>query len=127
MMDRTLAPRPFSTADPIRWGGCRPPRVARCRLRSRDCHMGVSAGIVRTRWAGLVLSAVMLGLALGTVAVTPQAAAAQEGENKGDQPAKEKKEPPSLPEHLLKSAGWFFGPLLFAVSIGLVTLIVLLA
>ncbi|MBM4071486.1 MAG: MotA/TolQ/ExbB proton channel family protein [Planctomycetes bacterium] len=38
----------------------------------------------------------------------------------------EKKEQ-NLFTHILSSAGWFFGPLLFVVSIGLVTLIVLLA
>ena len=37
------------------------------------------------------------------------------------------KEEPNLLVHIIESAGWFFGPLLFLVSIGLVTLIVLLA
>lgn len=35
--------------------------------------------------------------------------------------------PPSLFKHIIKSAGWVFGPLLLVVSIGLVALIVLLA
>lgn len=39
----------------------------------------------------------------------------------------EKKAAPNLFTHIIVSAGWFFGPVLFLVSIGLVTLIVLLA
>jgi biopolymer transport protein ExbB len=42
-------------------------------------------------------------------------------------PAAKAKEEPNLLVHIIESAGWFFGPLLFLVSIGLVTLIVLLA
>jgi biopolymer transport protein ExbB len=44
------------------------------------------------------------------------------------QPGAEKeKTETNLFTHIITSAGWFFGPLLFLVSIGLVTLIVLLA
>src|SRR5207244_75045 len=46
---------------------------------------------------------------------------------KKDEPTKGKKELPSVPEHLIQSLGWFFGPLLLILSILLVTLIVLLA
>src|SRR5262249_15168831 len=47
----------------------------------------------------------------------------------GEDPTAKKKggESSNLFVHIIESAGWFFGPLLFLVSIGLVTLIVLLA
>jgi biopolymer transport protein ExbB len=64
---------------------------------------------------------------LGVVATMPRPARAQEG---GEPKAEEKAGEtalPSLPEHLIKSAGWFFGPVLALVSICMVTLIVLLA
>jgi biopolymer transport protein ExbB len=85
--------------------------------------MGLSARHSRPRWLSAVLSSFVLALALGVVAATPQAARAQEDQKTEEQ----SKEPPSLPEHLIKSAGWFFGPVLALVSITLVTLIVLLA
>jgi biopolymer transport protein ExbB len=85
--------------------------------------MALSARHLRLRWVSAVLSGFLLALVLGVVAATPQAARAQD-EQKTEEPSKE---PPSLPEHLIKSAGWFFGPVLGLVSICLVTLIVLLA
>jgi biopolymer transport protein ExbB len=89
--------------------------------------MGFSAPQARSRWLSLFLSCLVVVFMLGMVAATPQPVQAQEGaEQKGDE-APAKKEIPSLPEHLLKSAGWFFGPVLALVSIALVTLIVLLA
>jgi biopolymer transport protein ExbB len=90
--------------------------------------MGFSARPGRTRWVKAVLSCLVLTFVFGLVASTPPVVQAQDGEQKGDdQGAAKKKEAPSLPEHLLKSAGIFFGPLLALVSIGLVTVIVLLA
>ena len=49
----------------------------------------------------------------------------EEKEKGPEAPAK--KEEPNLFTYFLESAGWFFGPLLFGISIVLVTLIVLLA
>jgi biopolymer transport protein ExbB len=90
--------------------------------------MGLSARPSCPRLVRFVLSCLVIIFALGIIATTPQPAPAQEvGEQKPDEQPKAKKEIPSLPEHLLKSAGWFFGPLLALVSICLVTLIVLLA
>jgi len=89
--------------------------------------MGLSARSNRTRLVHVVFSCLVLVFVFGIVAGAPQPAQAQEGaEQKVDDQPK-KKEVPSLPEHLLRSAGWFFGPLLALVSICLVTLIVLLA
>jgi biopolymer transport protein ExbB len=82
-----------------------------------------------TRWLRLVGSGLVLALVLGLVASTAAVARAQPegGEQKVEDTTSKKKEVPSLPEHLIKSAGWFFGPVLALVSICLVTLIVLLA
>ncbi len=80
-----------------------------------------------SRTHSLVLSCLTFVLVFGIVAATPRLARAQEGgEPKAEEKAAEAA-PPSLPEHLIKSAGWFFGPLLALVSICMVTLIVLLA
>jgi biopolymer transport protein ExbB len=90
--------------------------------------MGFSARPSCPRLVRFVLAGLVMIFAVGIVATTPQPATAQEaGEQKADEQPKSKKEIPSLPEHLLKSAGWFFGPVLALVSICLVTLIVLLA
>src|SRR5260370_13037977 len=87
--------------------------------------MGLSARLWRPRWVGVGLSCFALALVLGVVAAAPQPARAEEG---GEQKADEQpKEAPSLPEHLIKSAGPVFGTVLGLMSIGLVTLIVLLA
>jgi biopolymer transport protein ExbB len=95
---------------------------------SRNHTMGLSARPVRTRWVSVILSSLLLTFVFGIIASAPPAALAQEGEQKAEEQAvAKKKDVPSLPEHLLKSAGWFFGPLLALVSIGLVTVIVLLA
>src|SRR5262249_36781083 len=96
---------------------------------ARDHDMAVSAGPSRTRLTTFLVYALVLVFALGLAAATPTAAHAQEG---APEPAKkaddqQQKSEPNLFVHILESAGWFFGPLLFLVSIGLVTLIVLLA
>jgi biopolymer transport protein ExbB len=83
-------------------------------------------------------SCVVMLLAAAAFLAAPSPALAQEG---GEQPPAQPqaqtdqsststtkaKEEPNLLVHIIESAGWFFGPLLFLVSIGLVTLIVLLA
>jgi biopolymer transport protein ExbB len=76
----------------------------------------------RTLLFGLLLL-LILGTFVGPAA-TP--ACAQDPEEKKDTSADEPREV-DLFTHILKSAGWFFGPLLFGVSVALVTLIVLLA
>ncbi len=81
--------------------------------------------LVRSPFSKLLISWVLALFVIGSiVTVSPQTAWAQE-EAKTEE--KGKKELPSLPEHLIKSLGWFFGPLLLIISILLVTLIVLLA
>lgn len=71
-----------------------------------------------------------LTMVLGFLA-SPGTVRAQEDEPPEKKPAVEGKEgekkDTNLFTHIIVSAGWFFGPLLFLVSIGLVTLIVLLA
>jgi biopolymer transport protein ExbB len=69
----------------------------------------------------------------GALTLTAPAVHAQEDNPPPAEPSKppaeggaEKKDV-NLFTHIIVSAGWFFGPLLFLVSIGLVTLIVLLA
>jgi biopolymer transport protein ExbB len=90
--------------------------------------MDHSARPCRSRWIGLLLACLVLAFTLGIVAATPTGVHAQVvDEQKGEDTGPKKKEVASLPEHLIKSAGPFFGPLLALVSIGLVTLIVLLA
>jgi len=77
-----------------------------------------------------ILFCLLLLLGIGVLAVTSPAAHAQE-ENQPEKGKGQENQPPqeetNLFEHIIKSAGWFFGPLLFLVSIGLVTLIVLLS
>jgi biopolymer transport protein ExbB len=52
---------------------------------------------------------------------------AQEQEEKKEAPATDESHDVDLFTHILKSAGWFFGPVLFGVSVALVTIIVMLA
>jgi biopolymer transport protein ExbB len=78
---------------------------------------------------GLVY-ALMAVLVMGVLCFPGSPARAQEGENPPDTKLAvkdEEKKDTNLFTHIIVSAGWFFGPLLFLVSIGLVTLIVLLA
>src|SRR5262245_4170574 len=82
-------------------------------------------GIPRRRLDGWVLGGLLVVVLAGLyVTAVPQVAYAQPAEEKKSE---EKKEPPNLFLHLLESLGWFFGPMLFIVSITLVTFIVLLA
>jgi len=76
---------------------------------------------------GWVLCGLLVVFVAGTyLTVLPQTVYAQE-ERKPDADDSTRKEPPNLFVHLLESVGWFFGPMLFIVSITLVTFIVLLA
>jgi biopolymer transport protein ExbB len=79
-----------------------------------------------------LVSALLVLIAGGVLAVSSPAVYAQEGDNappveKQPAPEKVEKTDTNLFTHIITSAGWFFGPVLFLVSIGLVTLIVLLA
>jgi biopolymer transport protein ExbB len=81
----------------------------------------------RSRLDGWVLSGLLVVFVASTyLTVLPQTVYAQE-ERKPDADDSARKEPPNLFVHLLESVGWFFGPMLFIVSITLVTFIVLLA
>jgi biopolymer transport protein ExbB len=90
--------------------------------------MGLCQGRARAGLTTLALSCLVLVLALGAVLVTPASAAAQQDEQAPTSTTTSTagEGQPNLLEHIITSAGWFFGPLLFLVSIGLVTLIVLL-
>jgi biopolymer transport protein ExbB len=83
------------------------------------------------RWGRPLLGALTVVFALTLIfAYNPPAVYAQEGDPapaKKDEGGGEQKGAPNLFTHIIVSAGWFFGPVLFLVSIGLVTLIVLLA
>jgi biopolymer transport protein ExbB len=74
------------------------------------------------------LFGVLLALAVVTVAGPAVAVVhAQDQEEKKDTPPADEAHDVDLFTHILKSAGWFFGPVLFGVSVALVTLIVMLA
>jgi biopolymer transport protein ExbB len=75
----------------------------------------------RTRWLRWFLGCWLLVAAAGIVPVTATPAYAQDSE-KTEEPVST-----DMFTHIIKSAGIFFGPMLLLVSIGLVTLIVLLA
>ena len=89
--------------------------------------------VARSRFpfiTGMTLCALFFGI--GTVVLTTPAAHAQDENQPGEKAKapdenKPAQEDTNLFTHIIVSAGWFFGPLLFLVSIGLVTLIVLLA
>jgi biopolymer transport protein ExbB len=74
------------------------------------------------------LAGVLLALSVATF-VGPAAAPvlAQDNEEKKDTPVADEAHETDLFTHILKSAGWFFGPILFGVSVALVTMIVMLA
>jgi biopolymer transport protein ExbB len=89
--------------------------------------MDRSAGRSETRWAAFAAICLVTLLALflaATPAVRAQDAAAPEA---GDTTSAETVKATNLFFHIAKSAGWFFGGLLFLVSVGLVALIVILA
>jgi biopolymer transport protein ExbB len=74
----------------------------------------------------MFLFALVVVLVVAAVLASPQAAQAQDDSSK-QEPAAAEKEQPNLLVHIIESAGWFFGPFMLLISIGLVTLIVLLA
>lgn len=84
--------------------------------------MGASSGSFRSRWStGIIYVLVLLCFVTTLALATPAVAYAQEDAGQ------EEKKGGNLFVHIIESAGIFFGPLLAAVSICLVTLIVLLA
>ncbi len=90
--------------------------------------MGLCLGNNHSRLRRFVAVCLMLTFLVGLLASTPAPAFAQEGDNQGEAaPQQQAKEQTNLFSHIIESAGIFFGPLLFVVSICLVTLIVLLA
>jgi biopolymer transport protein ExbB len=74
----------------------------------------------------LFLAAVVLTVSIPLVLGQP-AAFAQEGASQADATPDSSAPPPNLFKHIMRSAGFFFGPVMLIVSIGLVALIVLLA
>jgi biopolymer transport protein ExbB len=86
--------------------------------------------VARSRSKSLILCLVLL-FGIGALGLTSPAAHAQDENPQVEKPKapdeKKELEDTNLFTHIIVSAGWFFGPLLFLVSIGLVTLIVLLA
>src|SRR5271156_3048865 len=79
---------------------------------------------LRSRWFRWFLGCWLL---VAAVAVLPAVATPvlAQGDDKKDAP--EDAPAPDMFTHIIKSAGVFFGPMLLLISIGLVTLIVLLA
>jgi biopolymer transport protein ExbB len=75
----------------------------------------------RSRWLRWFLGCWLLVAAVMVVPVVATPAYAQDSEKVDELPS------PDMFSHIIKSAGIFFGPMLLLVSIGLVTLIVLLA
>jgi biopolymer transport protein ExbB len=96
---------------------------------SKDDIMKCFPGRSRTGWATFVLFCLAALLFSGLVIPSWQALHAQETGEKKDTTATDSgpKEEPKLVVHIIKSAGWVFGPILFAVSLCLVALIILLA
>lgn len=84
--------------------------------------MEFSTGRVQSSWPNWVLFCLLAVLACGLVLANPAPVFAQ-AEGETTEPAQRD----SLFMHIIKSAGWFFGPLLLLISIGLVALIALLA
>jgi biopolymer transport protein ExbB len=97
--------------------------------------MEVVAGSRERRWRAFALFCLVLIFSLALPAFLTGPAVAQQDE--GTQPAGDAEaakpgfattEPaPNLVRHILKSAGWFFGLVLFGVSVTLVALVVLLS
>jgi biopolymer transport protein ExbB len=91
--------------------------------------MGVHAGRQGVRWAAFVALSLAILFASALVMSLPAPVNAQDNPSAPSEPAAAptSEPPPNLFKHIVKSAGWFFGPLLLSVSIGLVALVVLLA
>jgi biopolymer transport protein ExbB len=90
--------------------------------------MAVCVGKNRSRLVRFLVACLVVAFVLGVFAATPARALAQDGDKKdGEAPAAAPKEEPSLISHIFESVGPVFGFIMFAVSICLVTLIVLLS
>jgi biopolymer transport protein ExbB len=90
--------------------------------------MGFVAGHKRRWWSTLLLFCLVLVLTCAVVgSVGVQTARAAEGDSAGEENQDQSADTPNLMLHILESAGWVFGTILLLMSIGLVTLIVLLA
>jgi biopolymer transport protein ExbB len=85
--------------------------------------MHLAGSRFRTALCGVLLALVAFAF------VGPAAAPvfAQDNEEKKDAPVADDPRGTDLFTHILQSAGWFFGPILFGVSVALVTMIVMLA
>jgi biopolymer transport protein ExbB len=90
--------------------------------------MGVIVGNSRSRLARFLVACTLLLVVLNALAALPTPARAQEGEAAPQAEGGKQKDEPGIDRfsHMLESVGWFFGVILFAVSVCLVTLIVLL-
>src|SRR4051794_13203334 len=89
--------------------------------------MHVDAGNERPWWSTFVVIGLVFLLLFVVVGPGGVRAVRAQAEGGGGNAAGEEYEEPNLLEHIVKSAGWVFGPLLLLVSIALVTLIVILA
>jgi biopolymer transport protein ExbB len=89
--------------------------------------MACSAVADRRPWATIVLLGLLAFFVLTFSNRDWQQARAQDAAPGGEAAAPEPQAPPNLFKHIIKSAGYIFGPLLLLISIGLVALIVLLA
>lgn len=90
--------------------------------------MGHAAGS-STRWTRFLCYFLALLIFAGTMTVTTPVVRAQDDAPapKEGEKVEEPKKQHNLFTHIISSAGLFFGPMLFLVSVGLVTLIVILA
>jgi biopolymer transport protein ExbB len=108
--------------------------IGKLTVFTRDCNMGYLEVPARPRLFGWIVGCLAVLFVFALFFLTAPAAHAQEGGG-GDEAAKSadagKTETPKKGDnilmHILKSVGWVFGAVLLFVSIGLVTLIVLLA
>jgi biopolymer transport protein ExbB len=89
--------------------------------------MGVFAGRSRQPLAAFLCCCLAALIFSAVVLPAVQTARAQDDEAKADAAPTEPQQQPSLIKHIIKSAGWVFGPMLLVMSIVLVALIVLLA
>ncbi|MBI3407164.1 MAG: MotA/TolQ/ExbB proton channel family protein [Planctomycetes bacterium] len=84
--------------------------------------MALFAGKTRGRWIGVFFSLFLLSTVMGTMAVTPAIAVAQE-DNQGDT---KNALSSNIIVHFFESIGWVFGIIFAVISIGAVALIIVL-
>src|SRR5262249_49761741 len=94
---------------------------------ARNHPMGVFAGRSRQPLAAFLCCCLAALIFSAVVLPAVQTARAQDDEAKAEAAPTEPQQQPSLIKHIIKSAGWVFGPMLLVMSIVLVALIVLLA